>query len=197
MADIRVLEEIRTAGADQRRSAQWYQDQVKSIVGTSYAATRFQQDYAENMTGRMLPGRMYLMNYSNPIGKGTSALPYYDMFPLILPFNIESSTFTAINFHYLHPVSRVMLLEKLSRFKIGDTDIATRIRADWNILSNFARFREVRPSVKKYRKSQVKGRYLFIQPDDWTTAAVLPTEQFRGASKQQVYLDSNRKMRQR
>ena len=65
MADIRVLEEIRTAGADQRRSAQWYQDQVKSIVGTSYAATRFQQDYAENMTGRMLPGRMYLMNYSN------------------------------------------------------------------------------------------------------------------------------------
>lgn len=195
MADIRVLEQIRTASGDQRRSAQWYQDQVKSLVGTSYAATRFQQDYSENMTGRMLPGRMYLINYSNPITK--DKLPYYDMFPLILPFNIESSYVTAINFHYLHPTSRVILLEKLSRFKIGDTDIQTRIRADWGILSNFARFREVKPSVKRYAKSRIKGKYLFIQPDDWTTAAVMPTESFRGSSKQQVYLDSNRKMRQR
>ena len=195
MADIRVLEQIRTASGDQRRSAQWYQDQVKSLVGTSYAATRFQQDYSENMTGRMLPGRMYLINYSNPITK--DKLPYYDMFPLILPFNIESSYVTAINFHYLHPTSRVILLEKLSRFKIGDTDIQTRIRADWGILSNFARFREVRPSVKRYAKSRIKGKYLFIQPDDWTTAAVMPTESFRGSSKQQVFLDSNRKMRQR
>lgn len=195
MADIRVLEEIRTAGGEQRRSAQWYQDQVKNLVGTAYAATKFQQDYSENMTNRMLPGRMYLINYSNPITK--AKLPYFDMFPLILPFNIESSHITAINFHYLHPVSRVILLEKLSRFKVGDTDIQTRIRADWGILSNFARFREVRPSVKRYRKSQIKGKYLFINPDDWTTAAVLPTESFRGASKQQVYLESNRKMRQR
>ena len=194
MSEIRVLEQIRTASGDQRRSAQWYQDQVKNLVGTAYAGARFQQDYAENMTGRMLPGRMYLINYSNPITK--AKLPYYDMFPLILPFNIESSHITAINFHYLHPVSRVVLLEKLSRFKIGDTDIQTRIRADWGILSNFARFREVKPSVKRYKKSQIKGKYLFINPEDWTTAAVLPTESFRGASKQQVYLDSNRKMRQ-
>lgn len=197
MADIRVLEQIRTQAGDQQRGVQWYQNQVKQLVGTQYPATRLQQEYVENMTGRMLPGRMYLINYSNPIGKGTPALPYYDMFPLILPFNVESRHITAINFHYLHPASRIILLEKLSRFKIGDTDIQTRIRADWGILSNFARFREVRASVKRYRKSQIKGRYLFIQPDDWTTAAVLPTEMFRGASKQQVYLDSNRKMRQR
>lgn len=197
MAEIKVLEEIRTRTADQRRSARWYQEQVKELVGTTYAPTRFQQDYADNMTGRMLPGRMYLINYSNPVGKGTPALPYYDQFPLILPFNIESRYVTAINFHYLHPISRIILLEKLSNFKIGDTDIQTRIRADWGILSNFARFREVKPSVKRYIKSRIKGKYLFIQPDDWSTAAVLPTEMFRGASKQQVYLESNRKMRQR
>ena len=154
MAEIRVLEEIRAATGDQRRSAQWYQDQVKRLVGTSYPGPKFQREYSENLTNRMLPGRLYLINYSNPITK--DKLPYYDMFPLILPFNIESSLVTAINFHYLHPTSRIILLEKLSRFKIGDTDIQTRIRADWNILSNFARFREVRPAVKKYRRSQIK-----------------------------------------
>ena len=152
-------------------------------------------DYSDNLTNRLLPGRMYLINYMNPITK--AKLPYYDQFPLILPFNFEGNLISALNFHYLHPVQRIILLEKLSRFKIGDTDIQTRIRADWKILSNFARFREVRPAVKKYRTDVIKGRKLFIPPDDWTVAAILPTESFRGKSKQAVYLDSNRKMRQR
>jgi hypothetical protein len=197
MAEIKVLEEIRSRSADQRKSVMWYQAQVKELVGTAYTGQRFMQEYADNMTSRMLPGRMYLINYSNPVGKGTPALPYYDRFPLILPFNVESSHITAINFHYLHPVSRIILLEKLSSFKIGEGDIQTKIRADWGILSNFARFREVKPSVKRYVKSRIKGKYLFIQPEDWTTATILPTEMFVGKNKQQVYLDSNRKMRQR
>ena len=60
---------------------------------------------------------MYLINYMNPVTK--DKLPYYDQFPLILPFNIESNNVTAINFHYLHPVQRIVLMEKLSRFKIA------------------------------------------------------------------------------
>ena len=64
-------------------------------------------------------------------------------------------------------------MEKLSRFKIGDTDIQTRIRADWKILSNFARFQRSQSIVKRYRKSVIKGRYIFLWPEDWTTALVL------------------------
>ena len=195
MTDIKVLEEIRTASGDQRKSAIWYQNQVRQLVGTAYTGKKFMGDYAENLTNRLLPGRMYLINYMNPVTK--AKLPYYDQFPLILPFNIEGNLISALNFHYLHPVQRLILLEKLSRFKIGDTDIQTRIRADWGILSNFARFREVKPAVKRYRLDVIKGRKLFIPPDDWTVAAILPTEQFRGASKQSVYLERNRKMRQK
>ncbi len=193
--EMGILEQVRIARGDASRSVQWYQEQVRQVVGTAYNGAQFQREYAENMTTRMLPGRMYLIHYANPVTR--DKLPYYDMFPLILPFNIESSTVTALNFHYLHPVQRIILLEKLSRFKVGNTDIATRIRADWDILKNFSRFREVAPAVKKYKKSLIKGRLLFIQPDDWTTAAMLPTEQFRGSSKQKVWTDSNRKMRRK
>lgn len=193
--EIGILEKIREARGDTSRSFIWYQQKVRELVGTQYPGPRFQREYAENMTNRMLPGRMYLINYANPVGRDT--LPYYDMFPLILPFNIEGNLVTAINFHYLHPAQRLILLEKLMPFKIGDTDISTRIRANWNVLSNFARFREIKPSVKRYRRSLIKGRLLFIQPDDWVTAAIMPTEQFKKASKQKVYLDSNRQMRQR
>lgn len=190
-----ILEQIRTGRGDSQKSYTWYQNQVRQLVGTVYPGPQFQREYAEQLTNRLLPGRMYLIQYGRPVT--IDRLPYYDVFPLILPFNITSEHVTAINFHYLHPMYRISLLEKLSRFKVGDTDIQTRIRADWKVLSNFARFREVIPSVKKYKRSVIKGRYLFIKPDDWTTAAILPTETFKGAGKQKVYLDSTRKMRSR
>lgn len=190
-----ILQAIREAKGDARVSHNWYIDKVKELVGTQYPGPQFQREYASNMTNKLMPGRMYLINYSNPVNKDT--LPYYDVFPLIMPFEMTSTHMTAINFHYLHPTQRLILLEKLSMYKIGtNDDITTKIRADWKLLSNFARFREVKPAVKQYRRNRIKGRYLFIQPEDWATAIILPTEQFKKASKQKVYVDSNRAMRQ-
>ena len=54
MAEVRVLEEIRAASGDQRQSAIWYQNQVRKLVGTSYAIIQFQREYADNLTNRLL-----------------------------------------------------------------------------------------------------------------------------------------------
>ena len=148
------------------------------------------------MTNNPLPGRMYLFKY-DPVGKGTTGLPYYDTFPLVIPWDIASDRFIGINFHYLYPLVRIQLLEKLSQYKVGTTDLNTRIRADWRILGNISRFKEVRPSVKIYLRRQVRSRFLFIQPDDWTTASILPTEKFVGAGKSSVFVQSSRKMRKK
>ena len=56
---------------------------------------------------------------------------------------------------------------------------------------------KVRPSVKIYLRRQVRSRFLFIQPDDWTTASILPTEKFVGAGKSSVFVQSSRKMRKK
>ena len=134
MAEIRVLEEIRAATGDQRKSAQWYQNQVRQLVGTVYSGQKLMSDYSDNLTNRLLPGRMYLINYMNPITK--AKLPYYDQFPLILPFNFEGNLISALNFHYLHPVQRIILLEKLSRFNTKDSrsqTVDSRIYQMWTI----------------------------------------------------------------
>ena len=115
----------------------------------------------------------------------------------MIPWDIASDRFIGINFHYLYPLVRIQLLEKLSQYKVGTTDLNTRIRADWRILGNISRFKEVRPSVKIYLRRQVRSRFLFIQPDDWTTASILPTEKFVGAGKSSVFVQSSRKMRKK
>lgn len=188
-----ILKRIRDERPE-RVANQWYINKVKELAGTNYPGPKFQQDYTQNLTNKLLPGRFYLFKY-DPIGKET--LSYYDMFPLVMPFSMDGNGFTGINFHYLAPVQRLVLMDKLSSYKRGSGDIGTRIYADWDILKNFAKFREVKPSVKRYRKSQVKSRFLFIEPEDWPTAVVLPTEKFIGRAKQSVYVESNRQMRSR
>ena len=39
---------------------------------------------------RLLPGRLYMFQYDP---KGADTLPYYDMFPLVFPFEIQSDFF--------------------------------------------------------------------------------------------------------
>ena len=196
MATKDVLGQVRQNAGNTQKSSQWYVNQVRKLVGGTYPAPRFQDDYKRNLTNNPLPGRMYLFKY-DPVGKGTTGLPYYDTFPLVIPWDIASDRFIGINFHYLYPLVRIQLLEKLSQYKVGTTDLNTRIRADWRILGNISRFKEVRPSVKIYLRKQVRSRFLFIQPDDWTTASILPTEKFVGAGKSSVFVQSSRKMRKK
>ena len=65
------------------------------------------------LTSRMWLGRMYFFVY-NPKHKAT--LPYYDMFPLVLPVERYSDGFLGINFHYLAPKDRAFLLDEIKVF---------------------------------------------------------------------------------
>ena len=73
-------------------------------------------------------------------------------------------------------------------------DETTRLRINYKILSNAARFRFFKPCIKHYLNIQVKSRFLFVEPRQWETALFLPLERFEGATKQQVWKDSRRKI---
>ena len=80
MATKDVLGQVRQNAGNTQKSSQWYVNQVRKLVGGTYPAPRFQDDYKRNLTNNPLPGRMYLFKY-DPVGKGTTGLPYYDTFP--------------------------------------------------------------------------------------------------------------------
>ena len=140
------------------------------------------------LTGRLIPGRMYFFMY-NPKHKAT--LPYYDMFPLVLPIQKFSNGFLGINFHYVNMKDRAILLDELKIF-VNDRTLseAARIRVSYNMMRGFTRFKRAKPCLKRYLTTYMKSQFIPVTPDEWGPALFLPVEQFRKRNKMAVWQES-------
>ena len=140
------------------------------------------------LTGRLIVGNMYFFMY-NPKHKAT--LPYYDLFPLVLPIQKLSDGFIGINFHYLYPKDRAILLDELKQF-VNDRTLGemARIRVSYNMLRGFTRFKRAKPCLKRYLTTYQKSQYIPVTPDEWGPALFLPVEQFRKRNKMAVWQES-------
>ena len=138
-------------------------------------------------------GRLFFLFY-DPKGKYT--LPYYDKFPLVMPITTYKNGFLGLNFHYLSPRHRTILLERLLSLRSNQTmDDTTRIRLKYSILKNTAKYKHHKPTIKRYLASNIKGRLLPVEPENWMTSILLPVAQFVKAKDQTVWGESKRKIK--
>lgn len=135
-----------------------------------------------------LIGRLYMFLY-NP--KYRDVLPYYDRFPLVFPIRRVPGGFYGINIHYLAPRYRALLMDSLYN-TISDTDFDenTRLKINYDILNSASKYRWFRPCVKHYLTPHLSSQLLYIDPKEWNLALFVPSEQFRGANKREVWADS-------
>jgi len=172
------------------RSVQWYRDNVKAIYGK--VSSKDLMKNVDRLTTKIEPGKMYMFFYDPKL---KDKLPFYDTFPLVLPFRAMPDGFIGLNFHYLPYMARTALLNKLMEYatdtKMNDK---TRIAASWSILQNASTSSFVQPAVKRYLYNHVKSRFLSVYADEWATAIMLPVETFEKATANQVWADSRRKM---
>lgn len=168
-----------------KKSQQWFTAQVKQLAT---ATTPQKLVNSGTLVSSLMPGNMYLFFY-DPKTKET--LPYYDRFPLVLPFEKTPDGFLGLNFHYLPPLLRVRLLERLLMFKNtkGLTD-RTRLRFSYEAVATAAKFDLAKPCIKRYLSSHVRSRFSLIPANQWVTAMLLPVERFMKVNKEQVWRDS-------
>ena len=170
----------------------WYQSQVKDLGGDSVDPRNILAAKDQKFVTRLSPGSMYLYNY-DPKFKET--LPYYDTFPLVLPFGTFKGGFIGLNLHYLPYGARFKLLEKLMEFSTDEKLTAnTKLAFSYQLLNASAKFNEFKPCIKQYLTSHVRSRFLKIDPRDWTTAVMLPSDRFIKAGKASVWADSMAKL---
>jgi hypothetical protein len=144
-------------------------------------------------TGKIKPGNMYLFQYK---AKYADTLPYYDRFPMIFPFRVEGDRFWGINLHYLPHRLRAQLMDSLYDLVTNQRyDESTRIQGAWSTLNRASRIKIIKPCVKQYLFSQLESRFFYVYPSEWDIALFLPLERFQGASKTQVWSQSQRAMR--
>ena len=185
MADNTPFTEIRIRAGDTDRSASWYSRQVQNYSRHLTNPNELYQSDLGEFTTKVEVGRMYLFEYDP---KWKKDLPYYDNFPLIIMVDALPRGFSGINLHYLPPMVRARLLDKL--LPAGDIEPNTELKSAWNSIRNFTRFPELRNSVKKYLSAQ-SGRMYEIKPGNWKSAIFLPVQQFRGGvGPQEIYRES-------
>jgi hypothetical protein len=148
-------------------------------------------DVGEFVT-QVLPGSMYLYMYDP---KTADKLPYYDTFPVVVPFRKVADGFYGLNFHYLPPLLRLKLLDRMMEL-VNDKSMTetTRMRVTWKLLNNAARYPGVHACVKRYLYTQIESRVMRIFPRDWRKTIMLPIDNFEKKSRNTVFNDSRSKI---
>ena len=201
MAEESYLQSLKTAiatgdiAAKTRMAATWFRSIVERAKIALARETVFQTVITEaaqagGLTSKMWLGKMYFFVY-NPKHKMT--LPYYDMFPLVLPVERYSDGFLGINFHYLAPKERAHLLDEIKIF-VNDKTLSekTRIMLTYDMLRGFTKFKRAKPCLKRYITMYMKTQFIPILPDEWGPAIFLPVENFKKMSKKAVWQESKK-----
>ena len=150
-----------------RKSYDWYKRKVQAMT-TPSAKTLISQGKA---TLRPKYGVMNLFGYDP---KHKDKLPYYDIFPLILPLEPAKGGFIGLNFHYLRPGARAAFLRSLANTTTDKKfDKKTRYRINWRN-NEF-----MRKTAKHYLFNQVRTSFLNITAEEMAIAIFLPVARFK------------------
>ena len=179
-----VFDRIKVRAGDTDRSATWYRSQVNRIASGKTAGQLFREG---KLQARPSVGRLNLFGY-NP--KLRAKLPYYDIFPLVLPLEPTKGGFMGMNFHYLPPLLRFRLLERMqARASDRRFDSNTRFEVAYDDVKNI---KIVKPTIKKYLYAYCQTGFLRINADDAAIAIYLPVQRFKKAPEATVYADSRK-----
>ena len=186
MAD-NIFKSIRESSAGRDKSFQWYQAQVRKLGNIS--TNQLMKETTLN--NNVLIGGMYLFAYDPKLKK---TLPYYDMFPLVLPFKKVNEGFLGINLHYLPYMMRFKMLTALSDFETDNKlDENTRVGLSWRLIESSTKLAPIKACVKHYLTNHIQSRFLKISYPDWVIASQLPVEKFEKEEKETVWKQTRKK----
>jgi len=176
-----------------KRSTSWFNKQVSSLAQQNITPNQVIKGDPSQNTTTIQPGSLYMYAYDP---KTKEDLPYYDRFPLVFPFRKTADGFYGLNMHYLPYDLRIYLLDALLTFKNNSRwDETTKLKYSWALIDGVSKYKAAHPCVKQYLNSHVRSQFRRVSSADWATAMLLPVERFIGASKQQVWSDSRKKIR--
>lgn len=194
----RISKKAQAANVDlslqEPKSILWFRNAAKVAIANP---NTMMKNYRDRLKNYPLLGRMYLFAYDP---KWKNELPYYDTFPLVIPFDSiktggkagTSQGFMGLNLHYLPPILRARLMNAiyhgyLSRNKL---DEKTRMKLSYQLLRRVAELRFFKPCVKQYLFNYTRSKFLLIDPSEWDMAMMLPLQRFQKATTNRIYKES-------
>ena len=181
---------IKTAGvgAKARAAGDWFREKVKQASASARmrAVTPRQLLKRQEASDTEL-GQMLFYKYDPKFAK---KLPYWDMYPLVFPFEKAKGGFYGLNLHYIPPRERAVLMDELNSYVTNKKyDATTRLKLSYDLLKGFGR---AIPCVKRYLGTNVRSNTVRIDADEWEIAIFLPVERFQKEKARVVWNDSKK-----
>ena len=175
--------------AKARAAGDWFRSIVNRTKGQfSDETPKTILSRQESLMSKSVLGKMYFYSYDP---KWKNDLPWYDTFPLVFPIERYTDGFLGLNFHYLAPKHRAILMDQLKMFANNKKyDETTKLKLTYDMLKGFTKIKRARPTVHRYLTSKVKSQYVLVNADEWEVALFLPVERFKKASKKKVWAHS-------
>ena len=181
MAVSKFIQAVKDEARGRPRSTAWYKEKIKEFGKPS--AQKLIRDGKRN--NKPFYGRLNMFFYDPKFKK---TLPYYDVFPLVLPLETYDDGFLGINLHYLPIPLRIKLLDKLVDYSNNtEFDESTKLMVDYKKLK---RINLIKPTIHKYLAGQTKSQFRRIDADEFTIATLLPVQRFKKASDKEVWRES-------
>jgi hypothetical protein len=164
----------------------WFRTKVSE---TQISRKSLLADSARGFSGLEL-GAMYCYSYDP---KFKLKLKYYDEFPLIFVIEKTSNGFVGINLHYVSPQRRLFIMESLSKV-VSDSryNKETKLKISYNILKALSKYNVIKPCLKRYLYTKVRGTFVKIDANEWDIAVFLPVQKFQKAPAAKVWAESAR-----
>jgi len=176
------------AGAKARAAGDWFREKVKQASASArMRAVTPAQLLKREEEGSATLGKMLFYKYDPKFAK---KLPYWDMYPLVFPFEKAKGGFYGLNLHYIPPRDRAVLMDELKEYATNNKyDATTRLKITYDLLKGFGR---AVPCVKRYLGTNVRSNTVRIDADEWEIAIFLPVERFQKEKKSVVWNDSRK-----
>ena len=189
-----LLDKLKTAiktskaGAKARAAGDWFREKVRQAgASAKMKAVTPNQLLRRQPDDNILLGKMFFYKYDPKFAK---KLPYWDMYPLVFPFERAPGGFYGLNLHYIPPRDRAVLMDNLNQYASNNKyDQTTRLELSYRLLKRYGR---AVPCVKRYLGDRIVSQTVRIDADEWEVAIFLPVERFQKASKGEVWADSRR-----
>ena len=189
-----LLDKLKTAiktskaGAKARAAGDWFREKVKQAgASANLKAVTPNQLLRRQPNDNILLGKMFFYKYDPKFAK---KLPYWDMYPLVFPFEKAPGGFYGLNLHYIPQRDRAVLMDNLNQYASNNKyDKTTRLELSYRLLKRYGR---AVPCVKRYLGDRIVSQTVRIDADEWEIAIFLPVERFQKASKGEVWADSRR-----
>lgn len=149
-----------------KESNSWLRDKIRKI-GQLFTKS-----------GAPSVGSMYLFVYDP---KYKDVLPYYDMYPLVIPIEFYTNGFLGLNLHYLPPGARASLMDSLKKLANNNKyNEKTKLNISYEVLSRYAsQFSGFENCIKRYLFAHVRSPFHKVSPEEWDKTIMLPLQRWK------------------